>query len=63
MRRVSTFLLIALSIALPRWAHGQANDRGRGNVPDGASVFTHPRCVNTWRNGALIGNEPPAMGY
>jgi uncharacterized protein GlcG (DUF336 family) len=33
------------------------------SVPDGASVFTHPRCVNTWRNGVLIGNEPPAMGY
>ena len=33
------------------------------SVPDGASVFTHPRCVNTWRNGVFIGEEPPATGY
>ena len=32
------------------------------SVPDGASVFTHPKCVNTWRNGVFLGNEPPA-GY
>jgi uncharacterized protein GlcG (DUF336 family) len=31
--------------------------------PDGASVFTHPRCPNTWRNGVFIGEEPPAAGY
>jgi uncharacterized protein GlcG (DUF336 family) len=30
---------------------------------DGATVFTHPLCVNTWRNGVFIGNEPPATGY
>jgi len=30
---------------------------------DGASVFTHPLCLNTWRNGALIGEEAPAVGY
>ena len=30
---------------------------------DGASVFTHPLCLNTWRNGIFIGNEPPAAGY
>jgi uncharacterized protein GlcG (DUF336 family) len=30
---------------------------------DGASVFTHPLCVNTFRNGAFVGNEPPASGY
>jgi uncharacterized protein GlcG (DUF336 family) len=30
---------------------------------DGASVFTHPLCPNTWRNGVFIGNEPPAVGY
>ena len=30
---------------------------------DGASVFTHPLCPNTWRNGAFIGNEQPASGY
>jgi uncharacterized protein GlcG (DUF336 family) len=30
---------------------------------DGASVFTHPLCINTWRNGVFIGEEPPAAGY
>ena len=30
---------------------------------DGASVFTHPLCVNTFRNGTSIGTEPPAAGY
>ena len=30
---------------------------------DGASVFTHPLCPNTWRNGSLIGTEAPAAGY
>ena len=30
---------------------------------DGASVFTHPLCVNTFRNGVFIGNEAPASGY
>jgi uncharacterized protein GlcG (DUF336 family) len=30
---------------------------------DGATVFTHPLCVNTWRNGVFIGEEPPATGY
>jgi uncharacterized protein GlcG (DUF336 family) len=33
------------------------------SAPDGPSVFTHPLCLNTWRNGAFIGNEPPATGY
>jgi hypothetical protein len=30
---------------------------------DGASVFTHPLCVNTFRNGTAVGQEPPAAGY
>ena len=30
---------------------------------DGASVFTHPLCVNTWRNGVFIGEEAVAAGY
>jgi uncharacterized protein GlcG (DUF336 family) len=30
---------------------------------DGASVFTHSLCPNTWRNGVFIGNEPVATGY
>jgi len=32
--------------------------------PDGASAFTHPKCINTWRNGVqLNGSEQPATGY
>ncbi len=30
---------------------------------DGASVFTHPQCLNTYRNGVQLGNELPATGY
>ena len=30
---------------------------------DGASVFTHPLCINTKRNGVFIGNEAVAVGY
>lgn len=30
---------------------------------DGASAFTHPLCLNTYRNGVFIGNEQPAAGY
>ena len=30
---------------------------------DGASPFTHPLCLNTWRNGAFIGTEANAAGY
>jgi len=30
---------------------------------DRASVFTHPLCPNTWRNGQRIGDEAPAAGY
>ena len=28
--------------------------------PDAPSVFAHPVCLNTWRNGVEIGNEAPA---
>ncbi|HVZ72109.1 MAG TPA: heme-binding protein [Polyangia bacterium] len=30
---------------------------------DGPSIFAHPLCKNTWRNGKKIGEEPPAKGY
>jgi uncharacterized protein GlcG (DUF336 family) len=33
------------------------------SAADGASVFTHPLCPNTWRNGIFIGNEAAAAGY
>jgi uncharacterized protein GlcG (DUF336 family) len=32
-------------------------------VPDGASAFTHPKCINTKRNGVFLGEEAPAVGY
>jgi uncharacterized protein GlcG (DUF336 family) len=32
-------------------------------IADGASVFTHPLCPNTYRNGISIGNEAAASGY
>jgi uncharacterized protein GlcG (DUF336 family) len=28
--------------------------------PDAASVFAHPKCLNTWRNGGFVGNETAA---
>jgi len=30
---------------------------------DKPSAFTHPLCVNTYRNGEYIGEEAPAKGY
>jgi hypothetical protein len=30
---------------------------------DGPSVFAHPLCTNTWRNGKKLGDEAPASGY
>jgi uncharacterized protein GlcG (DUF336 family) len=30
---------------------------------DGPSVYAHPLCPNTWRNGKKIGEEPPGSGY
>jgi hypothetical protein len=30
---------------------------------DGANVFTHPLCINTYRNGTFIGEEQAASGY
>jgi uncharacterized protein GlcG (DUF336 family) len=30
---------------------------------DHASIYTHPLCPNTWRNGQKVGEEPPAAGY
>jgi hypothetical protein len=32
-------------------------------VPDGPSVFAHPLCLNTYRNGAFVGQEAPGSGY
>lgn len=30
---------------------------------DGATVFAHPKCLNTWRNGTRVGEETPATTY
>ena len=30
---------------------------------DGPSVFSHPLCPNTWRNGKKLGDEAKASGY
>jgi uncharacterized protein GlcG (DUF336 family) len=30
---------------------------------DGVSVYSHPLCLHTWRNGKKIGEEQPAKGY
>lgn len=42
---------------------GAAVDDITYSSADGAGVFTHPLCVNTYRNGDFIGNEAPAVGY
>lgn len=34
-----------------------------GANPAADLVFTHPKCVNTYRNGVFIGNENPSTGY
>jgi uncharacterized protein GlcG (DUF336 family) len=44
-------------------AGGATADDITYSAADGASVFTHPLCPNTWRNGVFIGNEQPASGY
>ena len=30
---------------------------------DRATIYSHPLCPNTWRNGQRVGDEPPAAGY
>jgi len=42
---------------------GAGADDIQYSTVDGASVFTHPLCVNTWRDGKKIGDEPPSTGY
>ena len=42
---------------------GPTSDDITYSSADGPSVFTHPLCVNTFRNGVFIGNEAPAVGY
>lgn len=42
---------------------GPAADDIQFTKTDRASVFTHPLCPNTWRNGTRIGDEAAASGY
>jgi hypothetical protein len=42
---------------------GAAADDIKYSSVDGASVFTHPLCLATFRNGLSIGTELPSSGY
>jgi hypothetical protein len=42
---------------------GKAADDIQYRSVDGPSVFTHPLCVNTYRDGKKVGEEAPASGY
>ena len=42
---------------------GQLVDDISYSSVDGASAFTHPACLNTFRNGVFIGTERSATGY
>ncbi len=42
---------------------GAAADDITYSSADGPSVFTHPLCVNTFRNGVKVGDEANAAGY
>jgi uncharacterized protein GlcG (DUF336 family) len=44
-------------------AKGQGADDIQYSSVDGASIYTHPLCPNTFRNGRKVGEEPPASGY
>jgi uncharacterized protein GlcG (DUF336 family) len=44
-------------------AKGQGADDIQYSSADGPSIYTHPLCPNTYRNGKKIGEEPAATGY
>ncbi|HXT14369.1 MAG TPA: heme-binding protein [Gemmatimonadaceae bacterium] len=44
-------------------AKGPAVDDIQYSKTDRPSIYTHPLCPNTWRNGQKIGDEPAAVGY
>jgi hypothetical protein len=44
-------------------AGGPAADDIQYSKADRPSIYTHPLCPNTWRNGQHIGDEPAAVGY
>ena len=42
---------------------GMLVDDIRYSSADGASIYTHPLCPNTYRNGRFVGEEAVATGY
>jgi uncharacterized protein GlcG (DUF336 family) len=44
-------------------AKGQGAEDIQYSSADGPSIYTHPLCPNTYRNGKKIGEEPAATGY
>jgi uncharacterized protein GlcG (DUF336 family) len=44
-------------------AKGPAVDDIQYAKVDHSSIYSHPLCPNTWRNGQKIGDEPAAVGY
>lgn len=44
-------------------AKGAGADDIQYSSADGASIYTHPVCPNTYRNGRKIGDERAASGY
>jgi uncharacterized protein GlcG (DUF336 family) len=44
-------------------AKGPGVDDIQYSKTDGASIYTHPLCPNTYRNGTKIGEEAAAAGY
>jgi uncharacterized protein GlcG (DUF336 family) len=44
-------------------AKGPSVDDIQYSKTDRPSVYTHPLCPNTWRNGQKVGDEPAAAGY
>ncbi len=42
---------------------GQFADDITYSSADGPSAFTHPLCMNTWRNGMKLGDEAAANGF
>ena len=44
-------------------AGGPLADDIKYSSVDGATVFTHPLCLTTFRNGLSLGDEQPSTGY
>jgi uncharacterized protein GlcG (DUF336 family) len=42
---------------------GRGADDIQYSAIDGATIYSHPLCPNTWRDGKKLGDEPVASGY